>query len=205
MSYITYTTIQMAMPTSKSFALWRILHDSFRVPCTLVHHQIYTHPSIRSGLLTFFSSLVIQESLINFAGERRRSKTSPHCELVFVFCLSASYPSSWVRKSRDSSLSRFVRTTLQVAYGKARTVIVSERFCSHPVVELAIAEMACVSRNVRTTRSESLPAFRSNVPFLNAMSRILVVLQILHLSDWVVFFLEAIDDLLKGVFWNTCW
>ena len=25
------------------------------------------------------------------------------------------------------------------------------------VVELAIAEMACVSRNVRTTRSESLP------------------------------------------------
>ena len=41
------------------------------------------------------------------------------------------------------------------------------------VVELAIAEMACVSRNVRTTRSESLPAFRSNVPFLGAMSRIL--------------------------------
>ena len=29
--------------------------------------------------------------------------------------------------------------------------------------------MACVSRNVRTTRSESLPAFRSNVPFLNAL------------------------------------
>ena len=40
-------------------------------------------------------------------------------------------------------------------------------------VELAIAEMACVSRNVRTTRPESLPAFRSNVPFLSAMSHIL--------------------------------
>ena len=34
---------------------------------------------------------------------------------------------------------------------KPRTVIASERFCSHPVVELAIAEMACVSRNVRRT------------------------------------------------------
>ncbi len=43
-------------------------------------------------------------------------------------------------------------------------------FCE---VEFAIAEMACVSRNVRTTRSESLPAFRSNGPFLSAMSHIL--------------------------------
>ena len=48
--------------------------------------------ALRSGLLTFFSSLVIQESLINFAGERRRSKTGSHCESVFVFCLSASHP-----------------------------------------------------------------------------------------------------------------
>ena len=48
--------------------------------------------ALRSGLLTFFSSLVIQESLINFAGERRRSKTGSHCESVFVFCLSASRP-----------------------------------------------------------------------------------------------------------------
>ena len=48
--------------------------------------------ALRSGLLTFFSSLVIQESLINFAGERRRSKTDSHCESVFVFCLSASHP-----------------------------------------------------------------------------------------------------------------
>ena len=41
------------------------------------------------------------------------------------------------------------------------------------VVEFTIAEMACVSRNVRTTRSESLPAFRSNVPFLSAIVHIL--------------------------------
>ena len=59
---------------------------------------------------------------------------------------------SWARKSRDSSLSRFVRATFQVAYGKVRTVIVSKRFFSHSVVvELAIAEMACVSSNVRRT------------------------------------------------------
>ena len=44
------------------------------------------------------------------------------------------------------------------------------------VVEFAIAEMACVSRNIRTTRFESLALFRSNVPFLNAMARILVKL-----------------------------
>ncbi len=50
------------------------------------------HPLQRSGLLTFFSSLVIQECLINFAGERQRSKKSSHCELFFVFCLSASHP-----------------------------------------------------------------------------------------------------------------
>ena len=56
------------------------------------YSHIYTHSRIRSGLLTFFSSLVIQESLINFAGERLRSKMDSHCESIFGFCLSASYP-----------------------------------------------------------------------------------------------------------------
>ena len=43
-------------------------HDSFRVLCVVrVHRHIYTQPLRRSGLLTFFSSLVIQECLINFA------------------------------------------------------------------------------------------------------------------------------------------
>ena len=45
-----------------------------------------TTPS--SSLLMFFSSLVIQEHLISFAGERRRSKKDSHCESYFVFCLS---------------------------------------------------------------------------------------------------------------------
>ena len=43
------------------------------------------------------------------------------------------------------------------------------------IVELVLAEMACVSRNVRTTRPESLPAFRSNGPFLSVRSRILIL------------------------------
>ena len=46
----------------------------------------YTHLLRRSGLLTFFSSLVIQECLINFAGERLRSKKDSHCDM---------YPESW--------------------------------------------------------------------------------------------------------------
>ena len=44
---------------------------------------------IRSGLLTFFSSLVIQESLINFAGERLRNRMTSHCEIILSFCISA--------------------------------------------------------------------------------------------------------------------
>ena len=47
---------------------------------------------LRSGLLTFFSSLVIQESLINFAGERLRSRMTSHCEIILGFYLSASHP-----------------------------------------------------------------------------------------------------------------
>ena len=40
---------------------------------------------------------------------------------------------------------------------------------SHPVlVGFGFAEMACVSPNVRTTRSESFASFGSNVPFLGA-------------------------------------
>ena len=57
-----------------------------------MHHHIYTQPLRRSGLLTFFSSLVIQECLINFAGERLRSRMTSHCEIILGFCLSASHP-----------------------------------------------------------------------------------------------------------------
>ena len=59
---------------------------------------------LRSGLLTFFSSLVIQESLINCAGERLRSKTDSHCESVFCVCLSASYPIHNPRQELQSIL-----------------------------------------------------------------------------------------------------
>ena len=45
-------------------------------------------------------------------------------------------------------------------------------FC---VVEFTIAEMACVSRNVRTTRSESLAAYQSNDSGLSVRPRILMV------------------------------
>ena len=44
-----------------------------------------------------------------------------------------------------------------------------ERSPSYPVlVGFGFAEMACVSPNVRTTRSESFASFGSNVPFLGA-------------------------------------
>ena len=67
--------------------------------------------AFRSGLLTFFSSLVIQESLINFAGERLRSKTDSHCESVFYFCLSASYPGVEFVFAEIASTSQPIRTS----------------------------------------------------------------------------------------------
>ena len=53
--------------------------------------------AIGSGLLTFFSSLVIQESLINCASERLRSKKTSQSEvfLTSVFLLHILF--SWVR------------------------------------------------------------------------------------------------------------
>ena len=53
------------------------------------------------------------------------------------------------------------------------------------IVELVLAEMACVSRNVRTTRPEPLPAFRSNGPFLSARSRILFSLPLVALVFYI--------------------
>ena len=52
------------------------------------------------------------------------------------------------------------------------------------LVELVIAEMACVSRNICTTRLESFALFRSNVPFLSAMSRILKITE--NLTDFII-------------------
>ena len=51
-------------------------------------------------------------------------------------------------------------------------------------VELDLTEMACVSRNIRTTRPESFAVFRSNVPFLSAMPRILKITK--NLTDFII-------------------
>ena len=73
--------------------------------------------ALRSGLLTFFSSLVIQESLINCVGERRRSGITSHCEVIPGFCLSPSYPEvelgltglTSTSRSRPQNVSRSLR------------------------------------------------------------------------------------------------
>ena len=53
------------------------------------------------------------------------------------------------------------------------------------VVELDLAEMACVSPNVRTTRTGSFASFGSNVPFLSARSRILFSLPLVALVFYI--------------------
>ena len=106
--------------------------------------------ALRSGLLTFFSSLVIQESLINFAGERLRSKTDSHCESVFYFCLSASYPgvefvfaeiastSQPIRTSFFTMLAlvwssgRFLTAKTHILFSRARNRRNGVRFPKHP-------------------------------------------------------------------------
>ncbi len=67
------------------------------------------------------------------------------------------------------------------------------------VVELDLAEMACVSRNIRTTRSESLALFRSNVPFLSVRSRILVFLYLNIVNMMSHCFME--DEVGAGFRW----
>ena len=63
-------------------------------------------------------------------------------------------------------------------------------------VELEKAETTSTSRSSHTTRSESLALLRSSDSFLSAFSRILIVLQIFHFRNRVVFLFEVVDDLL---------
>ena len=126
--------------------------------CSRVPHHIYTHPLRRSGLLPFFSPPVIQEWLINFAGERQRSRMTSHCEIILGFCLSASHPAKLNSGSQDWRplpvvAARLVPSPLRYSGPVIQSWAFALVSC---VVEFAIAEMACVSRNVRTTRSESL-------------------------------------------------
>jgi len=46
---------------------------------------------------------MIQERLINFAGERRRSRIFLHCKNILYFCLSA-IRWSWTRARRTAKL-----------------------------------------------------------------------------------------------------
>ena len=80
--------------TSTSRNVRRTFHVPSGVPVQRsISRRDVSHPvTSRSGLLTFFSSLVIQECLINFAGERQRSRMTSHCEIILGFYLSASHP-----------------------------------------------------------------------------------------------------------------
>ena len=56
--------------------------------------------AIGSGLLTFFSSLVIQESLINCASERLRSKKTSQSEVFLTSVFLLHILCSWTRAHR---------------------------------------------------------------------------------------------------------
>ena len=66
-------------------------------------------------------------------------------------------------------------------------------------VELDLTEMSCVSRNIRTTRSESLALFRSNVPFLIVRSRILIFFNLHKVNMMSHCFME--DEVGAGFRW----
>ena len=128
---------------------------------------------LRSGLLTFFSSLVIQESLINCVGERRRSGITSHCEVIPGFCLSPSYPEVELGLTGPTSISTNIRTTCS----KSLAVFVSNG--SSLSVRPCFLKLNSPSQKWRAFPEISarlfqpLTVFRSNVPFLNAMARIL--------------------------------
>ena len=75
---------------------------------------------LRSGLLTFFSSLAIQESLINCANERLRSRKTSHCEVFLVFCLSAILVVE-LGLTGLTSTSRSIRTTCAKSFALLRS------------------------------------------------------------------------------------
>ena len=92
----------------------------------------------RSGLLTFFSSLVIQESLINCANERLRSRILSHCENILSFCLSASHPlESSSKRHRLKPFEVSPHDCEQSFAANLRTVIAYDRLFSHPIFSWA--------------------------------------------------------------------
>ena len=81
---------------------------------------------------------MIQECLINFAGERLRSRMTSHCEIILGFYLSASHPelNSGVKLSSPSQKWRAfpqnVRRTFHVPSGVRVQRSISGRDVSHP-------------------------------------------------------------------------
>ena len=128
----------------------------------------------RSGLLTFFSSLVIQESLINCAIERLRSRIFSHCENILSFCLSASHPVfSWARNRRNGV--RFPKHPQNVSrsfWCSGPTFHFWARLLTTFVVELGLTGLTSTSWYVRTTRSESLAAYQSSVSVLTRILKL---------------------------------
>ena len=131
--------VELGLTGLQNFALWSFASRSSRTTCSkslaLLRSSVSVLSVLRSGLLTFFSSLVIQESLINFAGERRRSRMTSHCELILGFCLSASYPSSWVRLRRNRvHFPNHTHIVFNDAYVGLVQWSISNREASHPGV-----------------------------------------------------------------------
>ena len=129
----------------------------------------------RSGLLTFFSSLVIQESLINCANERLRSRIFSHCENILCFCLSASHPAfSWIRNRRNGV--RFPKHPQNVSRSfrcSGPTFHFWSRLLTSFVVELGLTGPTSISWYGRTTHFESLASYQSNDSALSVRPRIL--------------------------------
>ena len=126
----------------------------------------------RSGLLTFFSSLVIQESLINCANERLRSRIFSHCENILSFCLSASHPWSWTRAhilflvelaiAEMACVSRNIRGTFHVPSGVPVQRSISERDCSHPLKK----SLKLLLQTLRVVESYPFTKF-DKIPLIN--------------------------------------
>ena len=115
----------------------------------------------RSGLLTFFSSLVIQESLINCANERLRSRIFSHCENILSFCLSASHPlESSSKRHRLKPFEVSPHDCEQSFAANLRTVIAYDRLFSHPVLKKSLKLLLQTLRVVESypfTKFDKIP------------------------------------------------
>ena len=117
--------------------------------------------------------------------------STPLSHFIFqnvTYKLHFAFSHNWIvefEKAETTSTSTNIRTTASSplrysgpvfqAWAFALTSCVVELGLTSCVVELGLTGPTSISWYVRTTRSESLTAFQSNVPFLSAMSHILKV------------------------------